>query len=109
MHSSHIYVKFAYNNSVKAATVFAPDEILMGRLQRFSLTILERARAAGNQSLALDHLAYCDLATDPQQRAYDIVREHYTATVVRVNHRNSALSDALRSVPEFAIGGWAWV
>ena len=48
----------------------------MGRLPRLPLTIFERTGVAGHQSLALDHLSYCDLATDRQQREYDIVREH---------------------------------
>ena len=62
-----------------------------------------------HQSLARDHLAYCDLATDRQQRANDIVRKHHALTVSRVNRRNSALADALRPAPKFAVGGWAWV
>ena len=73
----------------------------MGRLPRLPLTIFERAGAAGHQSLVREHLAYCDLATDRQQRAYDIFREHHALTVSRVNRRNSALSDALRPVPIF--------
>ena len=81
----------------------------MGRLPRFPRTIFERTGVFGHQSLARDHLAYCDLATDRQQRAYDIVREHYALTVSRVERRNSALSDALRAVPKFAVGGWVWV
>ena len=56
-----------------------------------------------------DHLAYCDLATDRQQRAYGIIGELHALTVSRVEHRISALSDALRPVPKFAVGGWAWV
>ena len=59
--------------------------------------------------MARDHLAYCDLATDHQQHAYDIAREHHPRTVARVNRRNSALSDALRPVPNLAVVGWAWV
>ena len=51
----------------------------------------------------------CDLATDRQQRAYDIVREHHTFTVFRVDRRNSALYDALCPVLKFAVGGWVWV
>ena len=81
----------------------------MGRLSRLPLTIGERTGVFGHQSLARDHFAYCDLATDRQQRAYDIVLEHHTLTVSRVERRNSALSDALRAVPEFAVGGWVWV
>ena len=30
-------------------------------------------------------------------------------TVSRVNRRNTALADALRPAPNFAVGGWAWV
>ena len=47
--------------------------------------------------------------TDRQQRAYDIVREHHALTVSRVERRNLALSDALRAVPKFAVGGWVSV
>ena len=63
----------------------------------------------GHQSLAHDHLAYCDLATDQQKRVNDIGRAHRALTVSRVNRRNSALTDALRLAPVFAVGGWAWV
>ena len=90
------HVEFAYNNSVSAATGLAPSEVHMGRLPRLPLTIF-------------DHLAYCDLATDRQQRANDIVRKHHALTVSRVNRRNSALADALRPSPKIAVGGWAWV
>ena len=41
--------------------------------------------------------------------ANDIVRAHHALTVSPVNCRNSALPDALRSAPNFAVGGWAWV
>ena len=81
----------------------------MGRLPRLPLTVFERTGVAGHQSLARDHLAYCDLATDRQQRANDIVRKHHALTVSRVNRRNSALADALRPASKFAVGGWAWV
>ena len=81
----------------------------MGRLPHLPLTIFERTGVFGHQSLARDHLAYCDLATDRQQRAYDIVREHHALTVSRVECRTSALTDALRAVPKFAVGDWVWV
>ena len=81
----------------------------MGRLPRPPLTIFERTGVTGHQSLVHDHLAYCDFATDRQQRVYDIVREHHALTVCCVERRNSALSDALRAVLKFAVGGWAWV
>ena len=68
-----------------------------------------RTGVAGHRSLAHDHLAYCDLATDHHQRVYNIVYKHHVATVSRVERRNSALSDALRPVPKFAVGSRAWV
>ena len=81
----------------------------MGRLPRLPLTIFERTMVADHQSLARDHLAYCDLATNHQQRACHIGREHYALTASRVERRNSTLSEALRPVPKFAVGGWVWV
>ena len=102
------YEEFGYNNLVSAATGLTPNEVYMGRFPRLPLTIFDRTGVAGHQSLARDHLAYCDLATDRQQRAYDIVPEHHALTVSRVECRNSALSDALRAVPKFAVGGWVW-
>ena len=65
--------------------------------------------APGSPVLARDHPTYCDLATDCQQRAYDIVREHHALTVSRVERRISVLSDAQRAVSKFAVGGWVWV
>ena len=79
----------------------------MGRLPRLPLTIFGRSGVAGHQSLARDHLAYCDLAR--QQRANDIVREMHALTVSCVERRNSALSDALRKVPKFDVGNCVWL
>ena len=82
----------------------------MGRLPRLPLMIFERTGVAGHQSLARDHVTYRDLATDRQQREYDIVQERHTLTVSRAERRKSALSDALRAVPKlFAVGGSEWV
>ena len=81
----------------------------MSRLPRLPLTVFERTGAAGHQSLARDPLAYCDLATDRRQSANGIVRKHHALTISRVYRRNSALADALRPAPKFAVGGWAWV
>ena len=103
------YVEFAYNNSVSAAKDLAPSEIQMGRLPRFPLTVFEHTGVTEHQSLARDQLAYCGLATDRQQRANDIVRERHALTVSPVNRRTSGLADALRPVPNFAVGGWVWV
>ena len=103
------HVEFAYNNSVSAVTGLAPNEVHMGRLSRLPLTVFDRTGVVGHQSLARDHLAYCDLAADRQKRANDIVRAHHALTVTRVNRRNSALADALRPAPNFATGDWAWV
>ena len=103
------HVEFAYNSSFSAATGLALNEVHMGRLPRLPLTVSDRTGVVGPQSLARDHLTYCDLATDRQKRANDIVRAHHALTVSRVNRRNSALADVLRPAPNFATGGWAWV
>ena len=102
-------IEFAHNNSVSAVTGLAPNEVHMGRLSRLPLTVFERTGVAGHESLARDHLVYCDLATDRQQRVNDIVCKHHNLTVSRVNRRNSALADALCPAPKFAVGGWAWM
>ena len=85
------HVEFAYNNSVSAATGLAPNEVYMGRLPRLPLTIFDRSAVVGHQRLARDHLPYCDLASERQQRANDIVREMRVLTISRVERRNSAL------------------
>ena len=103
------HVEFAYNNSVSAATGLAPNEVHMGILPRLPLMVFGRTGVVGHQSLARDHLAYCELATHRQKRANDIVRAHHALTVSRVNRRNSALADPLRPAPNFSTGGWAWV
>ena len=98
------HVELAYNNSVSAVTGLAPNELHMGRFPRLPFTSFERTGVFGHQSLARDHLSYCDLATGRQQRAYDIVREHHVLTVSRVKRRNSALFDALHAVLKFCYG-----
>ena len=54
----------------------APNEVHMGRLPRLPLTVFERTGVVGHQSLARDHLAYCDLVTDRQQRVNDLSLIH---------------------------------
>ena len=104
-----LHVEFAYNNSVSAATGLAPNEVHMGRIPRLPLTVFDRTGVVRHQSLARDHLAYSDLTTDRQKRPNDIVRAHHAPTVSRVNRRTSALADALRPAPYFAVSGWACV
>ena len=83
------HVEFAYNNSVSAATGLPPNDVHMGTPPHLLLTIFDHSGVAGHQSLARDHLAYCDLASERQQRANDIVREMHAFTVSRVERRNS--------------------
>ena len=97
------HVEFANNISVSAATGLAPNGVYMGRLPRLSLAICERIGVFSYQTLARDHLAYCDLVTDRQHRAYDIVLEQHSLAVYHVERRNSALSDALRAVPNLLL------
>ena len=103
------HVEFANNNAVSAATGLAPNEVHVNRLPRLPLTIFEYHYARGHQSLARDHLEYCDLAADRQRRAYASVREQHALNISRVELRNSTLSDARKQLPIYTIGGWVWV
>ncbi len=103
------HVEFAYNNSVSAATGLAPNEVHMNRLPRLPMTVIEHQYARGHQSLDRDQVEYCDLAADRQRRSYDMVREQHLLSVSRIERRNSALSDALRKLPVYTVGGWVWV
>ena len=102
-------VEYTYNNPVSAATGLAPNEVHIRRLPRPPLTVLDQSYGGAHQNLDRDQLAYCDLACERQQRAYELVREQHALTVARVNGRNSALSDALLRRPKYTAGGWVWV
>ena len=103
------HAEYAYNNSVSAATGLAPNEVHIGRLPRPPLTVFDRSYGGAYQNLDRDQLAYCDLARERQQRAYELVREQHAPTVARVNGRNSALSDALLRRPKYTADGWVWI
>ena len=103
------HVEYAYNNSVSAVTGLAPNEVYIGRLPRPPLTVFNRSYGGTHQDLDRDQLAYCDLARERQQRAYELVREQHALTVARVNGQNSALSDALLCRPKYTAGEWVWV
>ena len=77
------HVEAVYNNSVNASTGLAPNEVHMGRLPRPPLSVFDPPNIGGRQSLDRDHLAYCNLATERQQRAYRLVREVHAVTAVR--------------------------
>ena len=81
----------------------------MNRLPRLPLTFFEHPYARGHQSFARDQLEYVDLAADRQRRSYALVREQHAFNIARVERRNSALSDGLKQIPTYAIGGWVWV
>ena len=95
------HVEYAYNNSVNAATGLAPNEVHIGRLPRLPLAVFDRSHGGARQSPDRDHLAYCDLARERQQRAYELVREQHALTTTRINGSNSTLSDALLSRPKY--------
>ena len=103
------HVEYAYNNSVNAATGLAPNQVHIGRLPRLPLAAFDRSHGGAHQSFDRDHLTYCDLARERQQRAYKLVREQHALTVARINGRNFTLSDALLDRPKYVAGGWVWV
>ena len=102
------HVKSAYNNSVTTSTGLTPNEVHIGRSPRLPLSLFDSPNIGGHQSLERDQLAYCNLATDRQQRAYAIVRDHYKVTTSRLERRNSKLHAAMK-LPQYEVGGWVWV
>ena len=95
------HVDIDYNNSVSAATGLAPNEVHMGRLQRLPLTIFDRSGVAGHQSLARDQIVFCDLVSERQHRANDIVREMHALTVSRVERETQLFRTLCAQVPNF--------
>ena len=57
-------VEIAYNNSVSAATGLAPNRSTWQTPTAPPDSFRPRSGVVGHQSLARDHLVYCDLATD---------------------------------------------
>ena len=102
------HVEFAYNNSVTAVTGLAPEEVHMSGLPRLPLTSSERTGVGGHQNLPA-----ITSPTAPWRptanSALTISSMKTTPSVSRVERRNSALSEALRPVPTFAVGRWVWV
>ena len=93
---AHLFhVEYACYISASAATGLASSEVYIGRLPRPSLAVFDRSYGGAHQSFDCDHLAYCDLARERQQRAYELVHEQHALTGARVNGRNPTLSDAL--------------
>ena len=82
----------------------APNEVHMGCLPRLPLTRFERPGVARNQSSARDHLVYCNLATDGQQRAYDIVLR--TPRLHRCSRDSPQLRPLRRSASNPQIHRW---
>ena len=81
----------------------------MNPFPRLSLTMVKQDNARGHQSQARDHLKYCDLASDQLRRAYALVREQCAIMVSHVECRASALSDACKQRPTYAIGDCVWI
>ena len=81
----------------------------MNHLPHLPLTVSEHPCARGHQSLACDQLEFVDLAANRHRRLYALVREQHALNIARVERRNYVLSDGLKQLPTYAIGGWVWV
>ena len=103
------HIQAAFNNSVNAATGLAPNEIHLGRMPRLPFTIFERDNIGGHQSLQRDQLAYRDQLRERQKWAYDLVRQHHTATISRLSRANDRITAALNRQPIWKAGDWVWV
>ena len=103
------HVESAYNNSVSAATGLASNEMHMGRLPRLPLTVFDFPNIGEHQSLNRDQVAFIDLVTARQQRAFCAVREIHAIYVSRLDRRNAPLMNTLRLLPPFFVKGWVWI
>ena len=104
---AHLFhAEYAYNNSASvAAGLTSNEKVNIRRLPCPFLAVIDRPYDRAHQSFDCDHLAYCDLALERQQHAYELAHDQHTHTVARVNGRNSTLSDALlRDI--FILGNW---
>ena len=79
----------------------------MGRLPRTPVNVFDLPNTGGHQSPNRDQLAYIDLDTARQQRAYHAIREIRAIYVSRLDRRNAPLMDALRLLPPFSVNGLA--
>ena len=95
------HAEYACNNSVSAATSLAPNVVHIARLPCLPLAIFDRSYGGAHQGLDRDHLAYCYLARERQQRTDELVREQHALAVARVSGRNSGRAP---STPQ--IRGW---
>ena len=101
------HVEFVYNNSISAATGLAPNEVHMSRLPLPSLNIFDSSGVAGHQSLARDHLAYCDRVSERQQRANNVLPE--MPCFDSFSCETAKLSPCGRFASGFVVGNWAWL
>ena len=101
--------KYAFNNSVSAATGLAPHEVHIGRLPRPpSPSLIDRTVMPIRPSTATNLPIVTSLAS-VNNGPTNLCENSTALTVARVNGRNSALSDALLHLPKYIAGEWVWV
>eukprot|EP00752_Nemacystus_decipiens_P017591 g15764.t1 len=66
------HVQAVCNGSDNVATGLAPNDAHVGRTPRLPLSLFTSPNIGGHQSLDRGHVAYCDLTTERQRRAYTI-------------------------------------
>ena len=90
------------------ATGLAPNVVHIGRLARLPLTVFERSGVAGHQSLArlpgLLRFGYKPIAMSERYCSQTPCPHSFPRIPPK-----PAIADALRPVPKFALGCWAWM
>ena len=99
----HTSCRPATTSSCRCRT--SPNEIHFARLTRIPLSVYQPPSFGGHQSLGRDFLAYINLATDWQQRAYRRVRQLHAIYV----RRTTTTPEHHHHSRPFTVGGWAWI
>ena len=104
------YVVQAYNNSVRAATGLAPNEILLGRMPRLPMTIIDECVVKGHTSEKQDQLLYLDIVRERQQRAFELVQGSHLIAMSKIQRSNTKkLLAILHKLPNFELGNWVCI
>ena len=103
------YAVQAYNNSVRAATGLAPNEIHLGRMPRLPMTIIDERVVKGHTGEKQDQLLYLDIVRERQQCAFELVQESHLIAMSKIQRSNTKLLAMLHKLPNFEVGNWVWI
>ena len=103
------YVVQAYNNSVRAATGLAPNEIHLERMPRLPMTIIDESVVKGHTGEKQYQLLHLDIVREWQQRAFELVQDSHLTAMSKIQRSNTKLLAILHKLPNFEVGNWVWI